>query len=154
MSCYYLDTSALVKRYVDEAGSDWFRATISDGHVPLLFTSRVTIVEMVSAFARRMREGALAAEELAIARDALRSDFLGKYRIMPPSIAILEQACAPLEQHPLRAFDATHLASALEAQRFLTTGGYPPLTLLSADERLNRAADAEGLAVDKPNDHP
>ena len=143
-----------MKRYVDEAGSDWFRATISDGHVPLLFTSRVMIVEMVSAFARRMREGALTAEEFATARDALRSDFLGQYRIMPPSIKILDHACALLEQHPLRASDATHLASALEAQRFLTTGGYPPLTMLSADERLNQAAIAEGLAVDNPNDHP
>lgn len=103
MSCYYRDTSALVKYYVDEAGSHWLRATISASQQPLLFTSRMAIVEMVSAFARRMREGALTAEEFATASDALRSDFLSTYHVMPPSIAILDRACALLEQHPLRA---------------------------------------------------
>ena len=46
-----------------------------------------------------------------------------------------------------------HLATALGAQQFLDAQGYPPLTFLSADERLNHAAGGEGLAVDKPNHH-
>jgi predicted nucleic acid-binding protein len=61
--------------------------------------------------------------------------------------------CSLLERHPLRAYDAVHLATALGAQEFLDAQGYPPLTFLSADERLNRAAGDEGLAVDNPNHH-
>jgi hypothetical protein len=47
-----------------------------------------------------------------------------------------------------------YLAIAHSTQQFLTTRGYPALTFLSADERLNNAASAEGLAVDNPNKHP
>ena len=154
MSHYYLDASALVKRYVGEVGSDWLHATIALAQPSLLFTSRMTIVEVISAFARRAREGSLSSEEFAIARDAFQSDCLNEYQIMPPSMTVIDLACALLEQHPLRAYDATHLATALGAQQFLTAQGYPPLTFLSADDRMNHAATAEGLEVDNPNHHP
>lgn len=57
MKCYYLDASALVKRYVDERGSGWIRAIIDSEEETLLSTSRMTIVEVISAFSRRLREG-------------------------------------------------------------------------------------------------
>ena len=57
MTCYYLDASALVKRYVDEVRSDWFRAIVAPDQTPPLFTPRMTIVEISSAFARCVREG-------------------------------------------------------------------------------------------------
>jgi predicted nucleic acid-binding protein len=154
VSHYYLDASALVKRYVDEVGSDWLRTIVASTRPLLLFTSRMTIVEVISAFARRVREGSLSSAELAIARDAFRGDCLNEYQIMPPTMTVIDLACVLLEQHPLRAYDATHLATALGAQQFLAAQGYPPLTFLSADDRLNRVATAEGLQVDNPNHHP
>lgn len=48
MSRYYLDASALVKRYVNEEGSDWLRATIIPARSQLLFTSRMTIAGSIS----------------------------------------------------------------------------------------------------------
>jgi predicted nucleic acid-binding protein len=110
----------------------------------------MTIVEVISAFARRMRDGSLSIEDFATLRDAFRGDCLKEYRIMPPTLAVIDLACNLLERHPLRAYDAIHLATALGAQQFLTTGGYPPLTFLSADDRLNSAASFEGLIVDNP----
>jgi predicted nucleic acid-binding protein len=154
VSHYYLDASALVKRYIDEAGSDWLRAIIAPALSPLLFTSRMTIVEVMSAFARRVRDGSLAPDEFATTRDAFRGDCLNEYQIMPPTMTVIDLACALLERHPLRAYDATHLATALGAQQFLAAQGYPTLTFLSADDRLNRAAAVEGLAVDSPSQHP
>lgn len=151
MNYYYLDASVLVKRYVDEAGSDWLRATIASAEPPLLFTSRLTIVEVISAFSRRAREGSLSAGEFAAASDAFRGDCLNEYQIMPPTVAVIDLACALLPRHPLRAYDAIHLATALGAQQFLAAQDYPSLTFLSADDRLNRVAAAEGLAVDNPN---
>lgn len=73
---------------------------------------------------------------------------------MPPTIAVVDSASGLLECHPLRAYDAIHLATALSAQQFLADQNYPALTFLSADDRLNQAATAEGLAVDNPNAHP
>ena len=153
MSHYYLDASALVKRYVGETGSDWLQAIIAPSRTLLLFTSRMTIVEVVSAFARRLRDGSLTTEEFAAAHDAFRADCLSEVQIMPPTLAVVDLACILLEHHPLRAYDAVHLATALEAREFLTSRGYPPLTFISADERLNQAAEAEGLAVDNPHRH-
>lgn len=151
---YYLDTSALVKRYVDEIGSDWLRATTDPAQSPLLFTSRMTIVETISAFARRVREDSLALAEFAALRDTFRNDCLNQYQIMPPTVTVIDLACALLERHSLRAYDALHLATALGAQQFLAQRNLPGLTFLCADDRLNNAATAEGLAVDNPNNHP
>jgi len=53
----------------------------------------------------------------------------------------------------LRAYDAVHLATALNIDRRLARAGEPALTFLSADNRLNDAAAAEGSMVDNPNDH-
>jgi len=115
----------------------------------------MVIVEVISAFVRRVRDGSLTPEEFAAVRDAFRGDCLDEYQIMPPTMAIIDLACTLLERHPLRAYDATtHLATALSAQQFLLAQGYPPLTFLAADDHLNRAATAEGMAVDNPNHHP
>lgn len=57
MSNYYLDTSALVKRYIDETGSAWLRALVDPALSPVLVVSQLLIVEMASAFNRRLREG-------------------------------------------------------------------------------------------------
>ena len=53
-----------------------------------------------------------------------------------------------------RAYDAVQLAVALEVNRFHQAGGAAPVTLVSADQALNDAALAEGLAVDDPRSHP
>ena len=154
MSPYYLDASALVKRYVNEIGSDWLRAIIAPGQMTLSFTSQLTVVEIISAFARRLRDGTLTAEEFATVSDALRADCVNEVHLMPPTPAVIERACALLERHPLRAYDAIHLATALGAREFLASCGDASLTFVAADEQLNRAAENEGLAVDNPLHHP
>ena len=153
MKCYYLDASAMVERYVDEQGSEWMRATMDSEEEILLFTSRMTIVEVISAFSRRVREGTLTLQDFVSARDMFRSDCLDDYQVMPPSLAVVDQACALLERYPLRAYDATHLVTATSAQEFLTGKEYSPVTFLSADDDLNDAAKAEDLTVDNPNRH-
>lgn len=153
MSHYYIDASALVKRYVNEPGSEWLRAIVTSFEPPLFFTSRMTIVEVISAFARRVRDGSLSSDEFVALSDAFRSDCLNRYQIMPPTLEIVDLACSLLERHPLRAYDATQLATGFIAQQFLTTQNYPSLTFLSSDDRLNEAASREGLAVDNPGHH-
>jgi predicted nucleic acid-binding protein len=153
MSRYYLDASALVKRYVDESGSDWLRTTLAPIQTRLLFTSRLTIVEVSSAVARRVRDGSLTPDEFDAVWNAFRGDCLHEYQIMPPAMSVVDQACVLLARYPLRAYDAVHLASALGAQQFLTDQNFPSLTFLSADGHLNDAATAEGLTVDNPNHH-
>ena len=153
MSHYYLDASALVKRYVDEAGSDWVRSLVDPAQSALLYISRLAIVEVISAFARRVRDGSLSREEFAAARDAFRGDCVHQYQVMPATLTIVDLACALLERRALRALDATHVATALTAQRFLDAQGYSPLTFVSGDDRLNHGAAVEGLTAMNPNQH-
>ena len=154
MSDYYLDTSALVKRYIDETGSVWLRALVDPALYPVLVVSQLLIVEMTSAFNRRLREGTVNRSDYARMMDAFRDDCLIEYKIMPLNESIIDLACELLERHPLRAYDAIHLGTALAINRLLATHRMPALTFLCADERLLNAATAEGLAVDNPNHHP
>jgi predicted nucleic acid-binding protein len=54
MSTYYLDTSAAVKLYVSEIGSDWLRHLFATRRLPAVVASHLLRVEMWSAFARRL----------------------------------------------------------------------------------------------------
>lgn len=154
MNIYYLDSSAALKRYMDEIGSAWLRATVDVALAPLLFVSRLLTVEITSALNRRLREGTLSTADYALTQNAFRGDCLNEYKIIPLDEAISDMACALLERHPLRAYDAVQLASALAAQQFLHERGHPTLTFLCADDRLNTAAVSEGLAIDNPNHYP
>ena len=57
-------------------------------------------------------------------------------------------------KHSLRGYDAVQLAAALEANDERIANGLPTLTFVSADTELNTAAQAEGLPVENPNNHP
>jgi len=59
MTTYYLDTSALSKRYVQEIGTAWVRALVAPAAGHTLLTARITMVEVYSALARRRREGSV-----------------------------------------------------------------------------------------------
>ena len=68
MTTYYLDTNALVKRYVDETGSPWLRALLDAAPCPSVVLVRLVVVELTSALIRRVREGVVSATEYAQAQ--------------------------------------------------------------------------------------
>ena len=154
MTTYYVDTSALVKRYVDETGSGWLRTILGAEPSPSVIIVHLAIVEMTSALPRRLREGVLTPAEYAQLQNAFRSDCLDEYEIAIAVGNIIDQANRLLEAYPLRAYDAVHLATAIAANQRLVDNDLAPLTFLSSDDRLNDAASAQGLAVDNPNHHP
>jgi predicted nucleic acid-binding protein len=154
VTTYYVDTSALVKRYVDETGSNWLRTALGAEPPPSIIIVHLAVVEMTSALTRRLREGVLTTAEHAQLQNAFRSDCLNEYEIAVAVGNIIDQANRLLEAYPLRAYDAVHLATAVVANQRLVDNNLPPLIFLSSDDRLNDAASAEGLTVDNPNHHP
>jgi predicted nucleic acid-binding protein len=64
VSVAYLDTSALVKLYVVEPGTNWIKQLLVPDQTPGVFTSHLTVVEATCAFARRRREGTLSPVQL------------------------------------------------------------------------------------------
>lgn len=151
MSTYYLDASALIKRYVTETGSSWIRALFRPENGHLFITSRLTLVEVFSAFARRRREGSVAVADYDTNVRAFRSDSATDYRLIDLTTDVVDLSQHLLEQHPLRANDAVQLATALIANRSLTGAGLSGLVFLSADNRLNSVAQAEELVFEDPN---
>jgi predicted nucleic acid-binding protein len=147
MPAYFLDTSALVKRYVAETGSETVTEIVNSANVSIVIAD-ITRAEFVSALARRAREGSVSQEQ----RDALKAAFAvhlaHEYIIAPLQPAHVTAACGLVERHALRAYDAVQLAVALSVRDLLAAAD--GLTFLSADPRLNAAARVEGLLVVEP----
>jgi predicted nucleic acid-binding protein len=133
----YLDTSALVKLYVEEEGSAAVAAALDEAEAAC--TVRVSYAEARAAFARHRREGALSATDLRRVVRALDEDW-SAYQVVDVSDGLVRRAGALSERHALRAFDALQLAAALELRR----GGVSP-EFACFDARLIRAARRERL---------
>ena len=149
MAVYFLDTSTIVKRYVQETGTAWVQALAEPAAGHSLFLVRITLAEMVAAVTRRERGNDLSAQAAATALADFRYDFARQYFIVEVSAALVDQAAALARTHALRGYDAVQLAAALEVH-----AQAPSLTLLSADGGLNAAAIVEGIRVENPNLHP
>jgi uncharacterized protein len=149
VAVYFLDTSAVVKRYVQETGTAWIKTLADPAASNFLYVARITDVEMTAAIARRRRLGSLSLAQAGAALNEFRQDFAQQYRIVEMTIPLLRQASQLADLHVLRGYDAVQLAAALGVIRL-----EPSLTLVSADADLNAAATAEGLPVEDPNLHP
>lgn len=154
MTAYYLDTSSLSKRYVEEAGTSWVRGLLASEAGNAIVTARITMVEFHSALARRLREGSIQAGDFSIAIQAFNLHCAAEYRFVELDLNIVRSARDLLDHHPLRAYDAVQLASALRTAHVLQAARMSPLLFVSADDRLNLAAAQQGLAVDNPILHP
>jgi predicted nucleic acid-binding protein len=135
----YFDASALVKRYVREAGSVLVRRLLASG---IVATSRLSEVEVASGIVRRAREGAFTAARRDRALAALQRD-MPAFAIVEVIPEVTADARALLLRHPLRANDAIQLASCLYLQRQLNQ----PVPFVAFDQRLLDAARTEGMAI-------
>ena len=146
MALLYLDTSALVKLYINEPGTERMKGLASRGSDHDLATCSITQVEFHAAIWRRHRIRELDDEEAELAIELfngrLRDDFLRR----PVDDRTLDLASELTSRHPLRGYDAVQLASCLALE---ATEQDPP-TFVCADRALLTAAVAEGLSVLDP----
>ena len=105
-------------------------------------TSRQSEIEIASALARRCRQGDLSTEDRDRALGALRQD-LPSFLVVELTAMLSRRCPALLKRHPLRAGDALQLASCLELGGQLGL----PFLFVAYDDRLNEAADKEGLKL-------
>jgi predicted nucleic acid-binding protein len=136
----YCDTSALVKRYVNEAGTDivdsaWEAASV-------VATSVVAYAESMAAFHRRQREGYLTQKTLRLICDKFKND-CRQFVLVPADHQLHELIDGLLKRHAFRGFDVIHLASAL----IFDNNGTEETVFACFDTGLNRAAEKEGLRI-------
>lgn len=133
----FLDSSALVKRYVDEDGSQELDDLLLQASS--VAAAVIAPTEVVSALCRLRRESRLTARQYANARDALSTD-LRDVTLVGIDEEVIIEAMNALERWPLRSADALHIAcaSTWSADMFV-----------SADQSQLRAARAKGLRVEE-----
>lgn len=136
----YFDSSALVKRYVEEQGSsdvlDWMDDSDLNG------TVLVTRAEVAAAITRAVRMQYVSQEEARQFLEIFRREWGGFHRL-PVNEGMIARADALACEYNLRGYDAIHLASALTWQEMLDL----PVTLVTYDRELAGAARTSGMAV-------
>jgi predicted nucleic acid-binding protein len=136
----YLDASAIVKRYLAEAGSPSVDRLVVQASV--LGTSLVSRVEVAAAIARAARMNALLAAEAEKALKTFRAQWADLIAT-PVTQSLVARADSLAWDYGLRGYDAVHLASALLWHEALSE----PVTLATFDRELWVAGQVVGLTV-------
>jgi predicted nucleic acid-binding protein len=153
MATYFLDSSAIVKRYFPELGHRWIDTLCNvEGHT--LYIAQTALVEEVAAICRKEREQSITIEE----RDALislfRQDSKQSYNIWPVTTDLYTSAGDLCRPHRLRAYDAVQLACALALHQYSSANQAPEAIFVCADVGLLDIAGVEGLQVENPSNYP
>ena len=136
----YADTSALVKRYIEEPGTEHVYTWIAQARV--VGTAAITQVEVPAALAKAVRIGTITPEVALSAWSAFRSQWAMYYRLQVGE-TLLDRAEAIAWEQGLRGYYSVHLAASILWQEVLKE----TVVLLTYDRELWRGARAIGQAV-------
>ena len=149
MPIYYLDTSALMKRYWTETGSDVVTELFEGlGNSDALATSQLTALEMNSALARLLESRQMDLGEYQRVLDRLARDIDDYvFTVMPVHNELITEAISIVRRYSLRALDALHFTSAIAANEL---PGNQNLYMVSADRKIIEACVKHGMPVLDP----
>jgi predicted nucleic acid-binding protein len=140
----YLDTSALVKRYIYESGSELVNNLFSDALS--IATGMISRAETAAAFAKAARIGILDREHAWKALQEFRAEW-SDYIRLPVSEATVVKGDQLAWELNLRGYDSIHLAIALSWEETLRE----EVELVTFDQQLWEAAQKAGLKVSPPS---
>lgn len=150
MFYFYFDASALVKRYTDEIGSDeidYLFANVPWNRMHCLFLGAI---EVFWICVRKRNDGRITTDQFAQAIGYLDHEVISIWSnfntISIPDSLVLSSVSL-IETHSLNSVDALVLRSALDIE---LRNDSNRIVLVSSDQRLNRAAESEGLLVFNP----
>jgi uncharacterized protein len=149
LACWFLETSALVKLYIRESGTDRVLQLVAPGSENEITVLSPAAVELRSAVRKRERIGDLeqkVADQL-IAR--FERHLATTYKAQSVDASVLRMSLTLVDRYPLRAYDAIQLAGFLVLKAALPKN---EPTFVCADRNLLAAAGAEGAAVLNPTD--
>ena len=146
MELFYLDTSALIKRYIEEEGTERVLDLTADSTGVQIIILDITPLEARSALRRRQREGDISDSDVYGILDQIEADVSSSFLVQPSTSAVIEEGTRLIDRHALRAYDALQMAGCLVTREQVPG----PLTFVCADVRLCAAATQEGLVVLDP----
>lgn len=153
MAAYYFDSSAAVKRFAREKGTNFVLDLVRPSAKNLIYAARITEVEVCAALSRRRKGKTLTADYAtkAIAR-WLRVFDRSVFQVRLTD-AIFREAVRLADVHALRSYDSIQLACALLTNQDRLSKNLPALVFVSADNELNKVAQAESLTIENPNNY-
>jgi predicted nucleic acid-binding protein len=152
----YLDSSALVKRYVQEKGSN---AVVSRfEREETIYTSVLSFAEVHAAIGRKYRDKQLNANEKKMLVDDFHADWLFSLTVLELTIHTMTALPTLCERYFLKASDAVQVSTAiwlndsvrLRAKGFEGSRGMVEFGV--ADKRLSEIASRCGLQIFNPED--
>lgn len=146
MTFLYVDTSALVKCYIAEDGSDDVIALMADAAA--VATSLVTRTEVAAALSKAVRDDRVDEDEAQRAHRKFLREWPDFGRV-PVTDALVERADALAWEHGLRAYDSVQLAAALACEDMVGALGVD-VVLATFDRQLRKAAARAGLSTWPP----
>jgi predicted nucleic acid-binding protein len=151
MGIYFIDSSALVKRYINEVGSIWILSLFAPTLNNEIFIAAITSVEVVAAITRVERGKRISASDALAMRAQFKNDLQIEYQVMEITESIIMAGMVLAETYGLRGYDAIQLAAGCAVNTLCISSGLAPIVFVSADNELNVAASNEGLIVENPN---
>jgi len=136
----YLDTSCLVKIYVEEEGSEEVRRHIAESEI--VATSQIAYVELFSALSRKLKEREISRKDFRKVSERFERDW-GSLFTINVTESVIRKAAKICNRRDVRAYDAVHISSALTIQDKV---GVDAL-FLSADAKQVSAAKMEKMKV-------
>ena len=134
----FCDTSALVKLYIVEAGSDAVKTKVAEAEA--VAVCRVAWAEAHAALSRRAREVPMDAPVIEQAKILLAQDW-PRFVVLEVDQALVERAGDYADTFALRGYDSIQLAAAFETGRIAQS----PICFACFDDRLNKAARILGM---------
>lgn len=146
MPAYFFDTSALVKRYAPEPGTETVDQLVESGDSHVVITS-LAIVEATSAARRKFNQGTFSERDVDDLLATFYSEALSSFEIVPMDETAMALSFDLILEHDLRTLDSVQLSSAL-----ILAGSYGDLVFVGSDRELLDVADASGLTTLDPVD--
>lgn len=140
---YYLDTSALVKRYYTEKGSARVHSLFQAEN--LLVVSKVAYAELLAALVRKRRDKEIGEADFGRAVGSFQDEWK-EFLVVEVTDAIFTDLLPLVRRHPLRGFEAIHLCSALWLRKRLKS----EVLFVCSDHNLLAAAEKEKFVVYDP----
>ncbi len=144
---FFLDASAIMKRYYPERGAGTIEALLSSSPATdRFYVSELSLLEVTAGIVRRVAPGVVASDALA----QFRHDSGPLFHVRPLGAGVLEVALQVDETYRLRSGDAIQLGTALHSA---SISAPIPIIMVTSDRELLAAARQSGLTTLDPT-HP
>ena len=146
MNCYFLDSTAFIKLFVQEVGTESIIRLMEATEDNRKLISAGTPLEVYAALKRRERAGGIAPEDGEAARNILRVEAARMVQ-QPLNPAVLEAARQVLDRHELRSSEALQMGAAVVAREMFQG---MEIIFVSSDRRLLDVAKIERFEILNP----